>query len=138
MIEITETGVVMTPHDFYNLHPTVAFAQPLTDEALAPYGAKLAEVAQPEQPAQWPRFEGNDKLDLFTMDEQLAVVTATMTDPVVKLLYDRLLGARYWTYEDPETERGLALLEAKELITAERKAQIVQQMLPPNWPISSQ
>lgn len=87
---------------------------------------------------EYPRFLGNEKLDLFTPQEQMAVVTATMTDPMVKLMYDRLLGARYWTYEDPETERGLALLEAKELITAERKAQIVQQMLAPNWPISSQ
>lgn len=78
----------------------------------------------------WPRFVGNQKLDLFTKTEQLAVVAATMTDPMVKLLYDRLLGAAYLTYEDPETEQGLALLVDKGLITPERKAEIVAAMQP--------
>lgn len=78
----------------------------------------------------WPRFVGNQKLDLFTPAEQLEVVTATMQDPVVKLLYDRLLGAAYWSYEDAETERGLSLLAEKGLLTPERKAEIVAAMQP--------
>lgn len=77
-----------------------------------------------------PRFRGNEKLDLFTQAEQLAVVTATMSDPVVKLMYDRLLSAAYLTYEDPETEAGLALLVGKGLLTPERKAEIVSAMQP--------
>lgn len=86
---------------------------------------------EPEPASQiWPIFTGNAKLDLFTPAEQLAVVTATMQDPVVKLLYDRLLGAAYWSYEDPETEQGLAVLVDKGLLTLERKAAIVAEMLP--------
>lgn len=81
-------------------------------------------------PAEFPRFVGNEKLDLFSQAEQLAVVTATMSDPMVKLMYDRLLGAAYLSYEDPETEQGLALLESKGLLTAERKAEIVAAMQP--------
>lgn len=81
-----------------------------------------------EPPFSYPKFYGNAKLDLFTPDEQLAVVTATMSDPVVKLMYDRLLGAAFLSYEDPETEQGLQLLVAKELLTPERKAQIVSAM----------
>ena len=84
---------------------------------------QLAEVA-----LSWPKFTGNAKLDLFTQGEQLAVVTATMTDPVVKLMYDRLLGAAYLTYEDAETEQGLQLLFDKGLLTAARKAEIVARM----------
>lgn len=84
----------------------------------------------PEPEPQYPRFYGNQKLDLFTSAEQLAVVTGTMTDPVVKLMYDRLLGAAYWTYDDPETEQGLNLLVDKGLLTPERKAEIVAQMQP--------
>lgn len=79
-------------------------------------------------PPAYPRFEGNDKLDLFTQAEQLAVVTATMTDPQVKLMYDRLLGAAFLTYEDPETEQGLQLLVVKGLLTQERKVEIVALM----------
>lgn len=86
---------------------------------------QLAEVA-----LSWPRFSGNAKLDLFTPAEQLAVVTATMTDPVVKLVYDRLIGAKYLTYEDPETEYGLQLLLDKGLITQDRKVAIVAAMQP--------
>lgn len=85
---------------------------------------------EPEPVPQFPRFFGNEKLDLFTIQEQLAVVTATMTDPLVKLMYDRLLGAAYLTYEDPETEQGLSLLVEKELLTPERKSTIVALMQP--------
>ena len=87
-------------------------------------------VIQPNGAAVYPRFFGNEKLDLFTPTEQLAVVSATMTDPVVKLMYDRMLGAGYLTYEDPETEYGLQLLLDKGLITQDRKVAIVAAMQP--------
>ena len=90
---------------------------------------ELPQAPEP-LPPQFPVFVGNAKLDLFTPSEQLAVVTATMTDPVVKLMYDRLLGAAFLTYEDPETEQGLQLLVVKELLTQERKTEIVMQMQP--------
>ncbi|MFZ7337931.1 hypothetical protein ACLS0R_16975 [Comamonas jiangduensis] len=83
---------------------------------------------EPTPEPQYSRFFGNAKLDLFTPAEQLAVVTATMTDPVVKLMYDRLLGAAYLTYADAETEQGLQLLVDKGLLTTERKAEIVVHM----------
>lgn len=87
---------------------------------------QIAEAAR-----SWPRYYGNDKLDKpFTPTEQIAVVTATLTDPIVKLMYDRLLGAAYLTYEDPETEQGLSLLVSKGLLTEERKAEIVTEMQP--------
>ena len=81
-------------------------------------------------PPQFPRFYGNAKLDLFTQAEQLEVVTATTADPIVKLMYDRLLGSSYLTYEDPEIEQGLSLLVSKGLLTEERKAEIVAEMQP--------
>lgn len=90
-------------------------------------GAWEIVAAQPVAQV-FKRFYGNEKLDLFTQAEQLAVVEATMTDPMVKLMYDRLLSAAFLTYEDPETERGLQLLVAKGLLTQERKAQIVSAM----------
>lgn len=108
------------------------------DEANSDYQAYLAwlEEGNAPEPAEqtpttYPQFRGNEKLDLFTPAEQLAVVTATMTDPVVKLMYDRLLGAAYLTYEDAETEQGLQLLVDKGLLTPERKAEIVSLMQAP-------
>lgn len=97
---------------------------PMTQEEVE---AHLEDVAP--KPV-FPKFRGNEKLDLFTYSEQLAIVTATMTDPIVKLIYDRLIGASYWSYEDPETEQGLQLLLAKGLITSERKQTITLAMQP--------
>ena len=108
---------------------------PATERARRVSGAWVVEAIPlpekepaPEPTHQCPRFFGNEKLDLFTPDEQLAVVTATMTDPVVKLMYDRLLGSAYLTYEDAETEQGLQLLVDKGLLTAARKVEIVARM----------
>lgn len=55
----------------------------------------------------YPQFTALEMLDLFTESEQLAVVTATMQVPAVKLWYDRLIAATFVTYEDPRTEGGL-------------------------------
>lgn len=120
------------------LDPVPVF-EPQTERARRVDGAWTVEAIllpepnlEPEQalPPVWPKFFGNAKLDLFTRDEQLAVVMATMSDPVVKLMYDRLLGAAYWSYEDPETEEGLSFLVSKDLLTVERKAEIVAAMQP--------
>ena len=92
-------------------------------------GAWEIVAAQPVAQV-FKRFYGNEKLDLFTQAEQLAVVEATMTDPMVKLMYDRLLGAAYLSYEDADTEYGLQLLLDKGLITQDRKVAIVAAMQP--------
>src|SRR5690606_14813673 len=69
------------------------------------------EVVQiPPAATVYPQFTALEMLDLFTEPEQLAVVSATMVVPEVKLWYDRMLGANYVTYEDPRTEGGLQAL----------------------------
>lgn len=93
------------------------------------YDGQFFTAPPPPAPI-FPRFVGNEKLDLFTLPEQLAVVAATMTDPVIKLTYDRLINAAYLSYEDPEVEQGLTKLLSRGLITAGRKAEIVQLMQP--------
>lgn len=93
---------------------------------------KLYEVPPiPEPVVQANRYYGNDKLDLFTKEEQLAVVEATLVDAQVKLMYDRLLGAAYLTYDSDETKQGLDLLVAKGLLTAERREAIAVIMTTP-------
>lgn len=48
-IRIIETGELLAQHAFFERHPTVQLPQPLTDEALEPYGAVLVEPElQPE------------------------------------------------------------------------------------------
>ena len=79
----------------------------------------------------YPIFRGNEKLDkLFTVAEQQAIVASTLVNANIKHIYDRFLNAAYLTYANPETELGLSLLVQEGLLTAERKAAIVQTMLP--------
>lgn len=93
------------------------------------------DTQQPEpQPAPEPvppqpkRFTSLEFLDLFTYSEQLAVTTATMQSAQVKLWYDRTLAAMFLTLDDPRTEAGLTALVDAGLLTAERKAEIVEAM----------
>lgn len=79
----------------------------------------------PPQPKQLTSLEF---LDLFTEAEQLATATAAMQSPQVKLLYDKMLAAMNITLSDPRTEAGLDALVAASLLTAERKAEIVEAM----------
>lgn len=88
----------------------------------------------PAPPLEYPEFSANEMLDLFTEDEQLAVVSATMSVPEVKLWYDRMIGADFVTYGDPRTEAGLQALVDAEPLTPQRKAEIVAAMQPETEP----
>ena len=93
--------------------------------------AALGNTATPYTPDTPPpaQFTPLDFLDLFTQDEQLAVVLAGMQNAAVKLWYDRALAAQFITIADPRTEGGLSALVSGGLLTAERKAEIVGAML---------
>ena len=84
-----------------------------------------ADVPAPPSPKQFTSLE---YLDLFTESEQLAVVSATMAVPQVKLWYDKMLAAGFITTADPRTEGGLAALVGADLLTAARKIEILEAM----------
>lgn len=44
-IETIKTGAVVAERDFYEMHPTIGFPQPLTDEVLSGFGARLVVAA---------------------------------------------------------------------------------------------
>ena len=79
----------------------------------------------PPQPKQLTSLEF---LDLFTEAEQVTVVSTTMTSPIVKLWYDKMLAAMNITLSDPRTEAGLDALVDAGLLSVERKAEIVEAM----------
>lgn len=96
----------------------------------------LEDIKQPEPepepesvPPQPKQLTSLEFLDLFTEAEQLAVATAAMQSAQVKLWYDRTLAAVFITLADPRTEAGLTALVDARLLTAERKAEIVEAML---------
>ena len=97
---------------------------------LAPMSPEQVEAHLNPQapPAPIPTFTALQFLDLFTEDEQLAVASAAMQSPQVKLWYDRLLAASFITIEDPRTEAELQALVGAGLLTQERKDEIVEAM----------
>ena len=86
------------------------------------------EPADPLPPVPPKQFSSLEFLDLFTEPEQLAVATAAMQSPQVKLWYDRTLAAMFITLADPRTEAGLTALVGAGLLTAERRDAILKGM----------
>ena len=122
------------------LHPAwAAYQQALRDITLQPDPANITWPEPPtaptfadQDPDQYPVLEGNAKFELFTDAERAAILTTASTDTAVMLLVNRITGAAFITYADPELEIGLALLVNKGLLTPERKAEIVVSLLPPS------
>jgi hypothetical protein len=66
------------------------------------------------------RFTFNQWVDLFSLAEQVAIVTATMTDPLAKLIYDRAQSASgSIDPTDPRTAEGLQYLTTKGWVSQE-------------------
>ena len=86
------------------------------------------EPADPLPPLPPKQLTSLEFLDLFTEAEQLAVATAAMQSAQIKLWYDRTLAASFITLADPRTEAGLTALVDVGILTAERKAEIVEAM----------
>lgn len=62
-IETIETGAVLTERDFYDRHPCTAFPQPLTDEALLGFGARIVPAHHvPTVPASVTRRQARQAL----------------------------------------------------------------------------
>lgn len=101
-------------------------------------GFKLVDPPKVDEQEQEPemepqpitRFSSLEFLERFTEAEQLAVVTATMSNPHVKLWYDKLLAAEFVSLDDPRTEAGIDALIAEALIDPARKSEILAPSMP--------
>jgi hypothetical protein len=64
-------------------------------------------------------------IERFTEAEQLSVVTAAMSNPQLRLWYDKLMAAQEVVFTDPRLAGGLDALVTAGLITAERKMELL-------------
>lgn len=92
-------------------------------------GMSVQEVAAHQNPPINPqhktRFSVLEFRDRFTHAEQLAIRQAQMTDMEVGLVYDNFQAAQYIDLEDPRVAAGLDLYEAKGLLAAGRKTELL-------------
>lgn len=82
----------------------------------------------PAKPKEYRQFTPLSVLELFTEEEQLTIVTASMSVPAVRLWYDKLIAATFVSYADPRMDTGLQTLVGAGLITQERKDAIAEVM----------
>lgn len=111
------------------VHETIPFTYHADDtEGLGPQ-VKAWYQANPDFPVdpyiapETPkRLEGEfrDFMKMFTQQEQINIVTATLSDPLVKLWYDNAIGGATFRLDHPETAQGLAYLVSAQLLTQER------------------
>lgn len=121
------------------LHPAwVAYRTELRDITSQPDPLTMSWPAIPtaptfadEDPNEYPVFIGNAKFEIFTDEERASILSEAQTNTHVMLLVNRMAGAAYISYADPEMALGLNLLVQFGLLTQERKDAIVQVMLPP-------
>lgn len=71
------------------------------------------------------RYTPLEFMDLFSDEQQLAIVTATMTVPAVKLWYDRMMAAQVVDLSDRRVTAGLAALVSEKLLTQDRVDQLI-------------
>lgn len=71
----------------------------------------------------------------FTSDEYAAIRTASETNPEVASLIQQLTGSPNVSFEDPRLEQGLNLLISLDLITEERKAELLSYDHPTPQPV---
>lgn len=86
-------------------------------------------IEPPTPPTGALRVTPLEFIDRFTYDEQIAIVSATMQNPAVKLWYDKLLAASFVSFDDPRLSAGLDVLVQAGLLTAERRAEIIPEVI---------
>lgn len=93
------------------------------------YGNPILIDAPPPPPEYQTQFDSLGFMDLFTDDEELAIVGATMQNVQIKRWYDKMLAANFVSLEDDRTIAGLDALVSAGLITPSRKAEILTPQL---------
>lgn len=133
-IQLIESGEVITQTDFFNEHPTIAFPQPLTDEALAGFGARLVVAAVDvgalrsaarAQIEQWRDQQEHEGLT-FTHDGRAwdgGLIVRQRLQPVVSL--PALPPGFFWTDHD-NNDVPLTLSELRELSAAHEVALVTR------------
>jgi hypothetical protein len=84
-------------------------------------------VIEPEQPPTPERRTCTplEFIERFTDAEQLAIVTAAMTEPRLRLWYDKLMAASFVDLDDARLLAGVEALVVAGLITSQRRAEVL-------------
>ena len=94
----------------------------ITERELTPEEIAALPAPQPAPPRTCTPLEF---IERFTEAEQLAVVTAAMQVPALRLWYDKLMAAQQVVEDDPRLASGLDALVSAGLITEQRRDEVM-------------
>lgn len=83
------------------------------------------QPADPAPPAAPRTCTPLEFIERFTEAEQLAVVTAAMQVPALRLWYDKLMAAQQVVEDDPRLAAGIDALVSAGLITQQRRDEVM-------------
>ena len=105
----------------------------LSEQELSALGVTMDNTHELTPVAPEPQYKTTytplEFLELFTEQEQLAVVSATLANAPVKLWYDKLLSALEVNIEDERLISGMGQLVTAGLLTQDRVTEILTQAL---------
>ena len=120
-------NITFTGFTHNNIVYTAGTLPQLSDEQLTEFG--ITTQPEPEPIAPEPQYKTIytplEFLELFTEQEQLAVVSATLANAQVKLWYDKLLSALEVNIEDERLIAGMGQLVTVGLLTQARADEIL-------------
>jgi hypothetical protein len=82
-------------------------------------------VVPEEAPAPQTRCTPLQFIEKFTDSEQLAIVTAAMSSPALRLWYDKLMASQEVVFSDPRLSSGMEALATVGLISETRSEEIL-------------
>lgn len=124
-----EGGVEISREQYLEALEGIAQGHIVTIEGGFAVGPKPEPEKEPEpepEPYNKTQFSVLEFRDRFTIDEQLAIRQAQLTDMEVGLVYDNFQAAQFIDIEDPRVEQGIDLYISKGLLAPERKADLLQ------------
>ena len=145
--EIADIGITVLPDTLYDLRslssrlleessdlPTALQSETVRMVALNktieyPYDTAMALLngANPDDPLTWGSYviAAQHFRERFTIAEQLDIIAASHSDDEVKNFYDHLHMSRFVDLTKPLTSAGLDMLISKQLLSTERKQEIL-------------
>lgn len=117
-------------------HPDLVWVEAETDTQQGDlydgigFSRPVAPEPNPQLKTQFSVLEFRDR---FTMDEQVTIRQAQLTDMEVGLVYDAFISAQFIDVEDPRVGQGIDLYISKGLLEMDRKEALLKpEIIPPS------
>ena len=118
MERYTHNGTELTPQNGYIIHPETSIAYPLSWAEMG--DIVIEDLPEPEPVPQEPQprtWQPREFMDLFPIEKQLAIQSASRTNDYVGLWYSKFLGTNPIVEGSELLQEGLQFMVQAEILT---------------------